>query len=108
MADGVRFTKQSTDKAVVENLDASIKERKQQLIEAVDKVKESPDNRAMRVYNVLKINSELTNWDIICFCSQFLASQIHALPWLKVPVKHLSQLIYTQHYVMIEGDGKDA
>lgn len=106
MADGIRFTKQSTNKITDESLDNSIKERKQQLIDAVDKVKESPDSRALRVYNLIKDNPKVTNWDVICFCSQFLASQIHSLPWLNAPVKVLSRLIYTQHYVMIEDTEK--
>lgn len=88
--------------------DALTKQRKQELIEAVNKIKTSPEERFTKVYTYLRDTPDdsFTNWDIVCFCVLFLSQQIHTMPWLKGLVVQLSNLVYTQHYVMNEGNEK--
>lgn len=93
------------DKKLSFKLSDAGKETKQQLIntiEEVDKITESPSSRAVKVLDILQAHGkdQLTNWDIVCFCAEYLGSQIYAFPWLEEFAKRLVRLVYTQHYIM--------
>lgn len=72
------------------------------LISLVNTQIKSPKERAEKVYEILQVFSEqesLTDWDIICFCEEYLMK--HALgnfsSMLNI-AKALNTLIYQLHY----------
>lgn len=87
-------------------MDGSAGSREFDLAEVIERVKEDPNgpaSRTMRVYEYLVQSDRFTNWDLICFCGEYLGSLVGSLPWLKEPVKHLLRLINMAHYVRFEG-----
>lgn len=86
-------------------MDASAGSREFNLEEVVNRVKEDengPAARTLKVYNYLADSGQFTNWDLVCFCGEYLGSLVGSLPWLTEPVKHLLRLIYMAHYVRFE------
>jgi len=79
----------------------SLKELREELVARVDKTKSSPSQRAALVYKIL-LESDLSNWDVVCFCAEYLGLMIETMPHIEKLAKELSQLIYTQHYLMEE------
>src|SRR3990167_2964229 len=77
----------------------SLKELREELVARVDKTKSSPSQRATLVYKIL-LESDLNNWDVVCFCDEYLGLMIETMPHIEKPAKELSQLIYTQHYLI--------
>lgn len=72
----------------------------QALIERVDKIIASPSQRAYKVWTRLKeVGPGFSDWDLICFSIEFLGAQSHVYPWLEEPVKSISRLVYTAHYM---------
>jgi len=72
-------------------------------IAKIDAITASPEKRALRVYECIKRDSDaneqrLTNWDMICFCTEYLAQQAAAFGWLTPLMKQLVGLIYYAHY----------
>jgi hypothetical protein len=68
------------------------------LIAAVDAAQQSPQQRAEAVYAYLQ-GANFTNWDIVCFCGEYLALMIAALPYLEEPARDINRRIYTAHYL---------
>jgi hypothetical protein len=67
-------------------------------IEDVDERVTTPDRRALHVFNVLK-KYDFTDWDIVCFCANYLGLQANStLPYLMPEAKILTQKVYTLHY----------
>lgn len=63
----------------------------------------SPTERAARFYRELqKRYPELTNWDLVCFCSYYLMVAANEFPFLEEPVKEVARLITFTHYRMDE------
>lgn len=72
--------------------------RKERLIALVDAAHPSPAARAQRVLDVIRTNTKLTNWDIACFCAEYLGMMSAAWPWLGEDSMRIARLIYTAHY----------
>jgi len=62
-----------------------------------------PGERTKRVFAHLQKSGQFTNWDLICFSTEYLASQVGVLSWLETPVKWLIRLVYIAHYIRFEG-----
>ncbi|HEY4698909.1 MAG TPA: hypothetical protein VIH27_00850 [Nitrososphaerales archaeon] len=60
----------------------------------------SPEIRAGYILNLIKdTNNNITNWDLVCFSIEFLASQVLVYDWLdKKIVELLTMKIYQAHY----------
>lgn len=71
-----------------------------QIQEKVDKILPSPDDRASKVYSVVK--EQFTIWDLICFSGAYLVMISETVPWLKEDATRLYKLIYTAHYLDTE------
>lgn len=61
-----------------------------------------PGERTKRVFTHLAKSGQFTNWDLVCFSAEYLASQVGVLPWLETPVKWLIRLVYIAHYIRFE------
>lgn len=61
-----------------------------------------PGQRTARVYEYLVKADRFTNWDILCFCAEYVASMVGTLPWLEPPARWLIRLIYMAHYIRFE------
>lgn len=71
-----------------------------QLMEDVNKNTPAPDERAQFVMNVIKEhNDNITNWDLLCFCVEYMGAQALVYPWLLEPAKQASRLVYMAHYL---------
>lgn len=68
----------------------------------IDAVTESPSKRALRVLTVLR-RSQVSTWDVLCFCGEYLGMMIPAYPWLEEDARRLTRLIYLAHYVHFGG-----
>src|SRR5689334_7783448 len=65
-----------------------------------DKEIESPSSRAARVLGYIEFSyPELTQWDMICFCAEYLGMQSAALPAIEPETRKLLSLIYSMHYL---------
>lgn len=72
----------------------------------VDKNFPSPDERARHVYAILQKHApELTDWDVVCFSANYLGWMATTWEWLRIPAKHICNLIYTAHYLLAEKTG---
>ena len=79
--------------------DSDTKRLKEELIKRIDAEKKSPSQRAGIVFDILR-NTDLTNWDVVCFCVEYLGLMIESMPWIEGEAKSLSRMVYTQHYMM--------
>lgn len=61
----------------------------------------SPEERAKKVYSFLK-KSDFSNWDLVCFAVEYLASSSLVWTWMQKYIKPLVRIVYTAHYVMTE------
>lgn len=66
-------------------------------IEGVNAKLKSPEQRALEVYAYLR-ESKFTTWDVLCFCVNWMGAMSAVWPWLEMPVKVLSGLVYKAHY----------
>lgn len=73
------------------------------LIREVKEAPDGPEARAQKVYRYLLQNKELTNWDLICFCAEYVGSMVSTLPWIEEPARSLIRLVYLAHHVRFEG-----
>jgi len=73
-------------------------------VELIDKITPSPYTRAQSVYTILR-KQNLSNWDLVCFCIEFLALQAHTYNWLTSFIKPLARIVYTTHYYEGESIG---
>ena len=71
----------------------------ERILEFAKTDRNGPGDRTKRVYTHLAKSGQFTNWDLICFCSEYIASQVGTLPWLEPPAKWLIRLVYMAHYV---------
>lgn len=64
----------------------------------------SPEVRAGIILEKLReVYPDINNWDLLCFCAEFLGSQIHAYPWLEEEaVKLIARRVNFAHYVFDE------
>ena len=68
-------------------------------VSLVDSQIQDPVQRAKKVYDLLKEHSDLTDWDLVCFSSEFLGMMsMGPLPYLENAIKPVSKLVYMQHY----------
>jgi hypothetical protein len=69
-------------------------------MEERDEETPSPEVRAGYILNLLlDKNKDLTNWDLLCFAMEYLASQVLVYEWLdKAAIVRLNSAIYTAHY----------
>lgn len=60
----------------------------------------APEVRAGYIYKLLKEHGpELTNWDLLCFCSEYLASQLAVYDWLSpMSVRIITIRVMEAHY----------
>lgn len=73
-------------------------------IETRDKGTPNPENRAGWIFRELKSKyPNLTNWDLLCFASEFIASNVLAYEWLpREEIKLILRRIYIAHYMLEE------
>jgi len=68
-------------------------------IAEVDKIIPDPVQRAKKIYDILKQHEDLTDWDLVCFSSEFLGlMSMGPLPYLDKVAKEVGKLVYMQHY----------
>ena len=75
------------------------------LITRVDAQTPSPSDRAKRVLEILRADPNVDTWDVLCFCAEYLGMMSSAWPWLELPAKNLTHLIYTAHYEHFGAEG---
>lgn len=75
------------------DLDGRIRER--------DSITPSPEERAGFILNLIKDkNNSLTNWDILCFCVEYLGSQVLVYDWLGLEeIKSITARVQLAHYM---------
>jgi hypothetical protein len=60
---------------------------------------DSPTQRFIRIWDLLKDRKQqFTEWDMICFCNEYLTGMTIAHNYLQEAVKPLNNIIYTAHY----------
>lgn len=69
----------------------------------VDEVVLPPDKRASAVLAVLSSGSanntgDFSSWDLICFCTLYLSSQLAIVPDFKKEVEAIAFKLYEAHY----------
>ena len=79
--------------------------RTREHIGEVDKQIASPSERAALVWSYLKNeHPDLTDWDVICFSTEYLGMMVPVHPWLEELAKKLATLVYTAHYLTPDTD----
>jgi hypothetical protein len=73
------------------------------MMERVDKETPSPFTRFEKV-NAMLFGKDLSAWDVICFCEEYLCSQAMVYEWLKSPARELNRLVYLAHYAAHHSD----
>ena len=60
----------------------------------------SPSQRADKIFSFIKTNmpEQPSVWDVVCFASEYVGSQVSMLPFLEVAAKELLMLVYAFHY----------
>lgn len=73
----------------------------EQRISERDKLTPSPEVRAGYILNLIKDhNNDITNWDLLCFCSEYLGSQVLVYDWLDMnAVRAIVSTIQEAHYM---------
>lgn len=76
------------------------RDRLEQLIRERDAITPSPEAIASYVLDLLNAtNPNLTNWDLLCFCTEYLGSQVLIYPWLgENEVRNITQIVQQAHY----------
>lgn len=69
-------------------------------IEERDKRTPSPEARAKYILDLINDNNpNLTNWDIFCFCIEFLGAQALIYSWLDQEcIFKITHMLYLAHY----------
>lgn len=71
----------------------------QKRIEELDATIASPQQRAERVWRVISVNDpDLTTWDVLCFCAEFVALTCERYQWMMPLAKKFISLVYSAHY----------
>lgn len=74
-------------------------------LEEVDKQYPSPTERAHEIWSIISATPALiekTDWDILCFCVEYVAMQSQNWRWLEDSAKELNRIVYTAHYLSSE------
>jgi len=74
----------------------------ERIIIARDKVSPTPNERTLKVWGILAPylkSKEISMWDLICFCTGFLAKQIVFFDYLKEPVILIGKYVMNLHYL---------
>ena len=72
----------------------------EEFIARVDKLTNSPSIRARILWAELSISTnKLTNWDLICFCTETLGLMSSEFPWLREAALAVSRIVYRAHYL---------
>lgn len=77
------------------------KPAKATIIEAVDNLYPSPQARANTIWAIIQTVPSLRNlseWDLLCFCVEYIAMQSQQFLFIEEEAKHLVNLLYTAHY----------
>jgi hypothetical protein len=70
-----------------------------QRIRDIDAKHPSPQQRAERVWRVISTNDpDLTTWDVLCFCAEFVALTCERYQWMIPLAKKFVSLVYSAHY----------
>lgn len=75
-------------------------------IKKVDAEYENPLQRGERIWKLIEPllqekKTEVSQWDIICFCISYLQTMVSYAPHLKPSVMELSKLVFHTHYLHI-------
>ncbi len=80
-----------------------------QMVMEIDQRVRSPSRRARAIIKELqKAEGNHSNWDLICFCVEYLAHSVPVLPHLGSEIRHISKQIYLQHYIQYNNPDFDA
>jgi len=82
-------------------------DQRQKLIELVDIKYPSPQDRANAIWGIIrsdKLLANMTDWDLLCFCVEYIAMQSQQFLFFQEPAKHLNNLLYTAHYYVHDND----
>ncbi len=73
----------------------------EEFIEKIDKLTNSPSERAKVIWLVLAAGTDtkITNWDLICFCVETLGFMSSEFPWLKEAAMMVNKIVYKAHYL---------
>src|SRR5256885_570581 len=77
----------------------------QERMAEVDKITESPSQRAQKVWDYARLVSDktgFTTWDLLCFVSEWLGIMTPVWPWLVDPAKDLAKRVYYAHYYLTD------
>lgn len=74
----------------------------QLVMERLRKDTNGPSDRAARILNHLRAAGKFNNWDVLCFCVEYIGSQVGVMPWLEDAARSLVRLVYMAHYVRFE------
>lgn len=76
------------------------------LISEVDREFASPEERAEKVWKAIyPIVKDFSDWDMLCFCGNWIVLMSARWPFIKFPAVDLNKLIYSAHYQDRESDG---
>ena len=76
------------------------------VIERVDHATPGPGERALFIWELFrKEHPDLTDWDLVCFASNYLGYISPAFPWLHDSARAICSLVYKAHY--LNGDKLD-
>lgn len=68
-------------------------------IKDIDARLASPSDRATRVWTVLQTHDpDLTTWDVLCFCAEFMGMVAERYHWIIPIAKRFVRLVYSAHY----------
>lgn len=68
-------------------------------IKEIDAIIPSPSDRATRVWTLLQTHDpDLTTWDILCFCAEFMGMTSERYQWILPISKRFVRLVYSAHY----------
>lgn len=69
----------------------------EQTIERIDRLTLSPSRRAAECW--AKLDKEgLTDWDLICFCTEVIGLLASVFPFLTEDARNINRIVYMAHY----------
>lgn len=75
------------------------------LVEQKDRQIVSPDKRAQKVWEFIRAEKpEWTDWDLLCFCVEFIGYMSAKWPWLNPDAKTLAAIVYQAHYMQNDNE----
>lgn len=86
----------------MDELHREVKRAREVRCAVVDEVVLAPDKRSSIIYSKLAesaINTgDFSSWDLICFCTLYLSSQLAVVPDFKKEVESIAYKLYEAHY----------